>query len=224
MADFRKCVFAFAVLALLLGSAGTANAQPSLQCIANAGVPPLMRAEGITELIGDIVLNCTGGRNLGVDFGAVGGPIQPGSPIPANVTLPSVNIRVFLNTAVTSRLLSDPWSEALMLIGEPTGPGYVGCLNGATNLTSTTSMCNVIQGRVVGGNSVEFLGVPVLPPGTTGTTVYRITNVRANASAVAPGGSGTPGQVVGLISATPATFGSVNGIQISPSFPINNPQ
>jgi hypothetical protein len=204
-------------LALLLGSVGTVNAQTAaFQCIANAGVPPLMRAEGITELTGDIVLNCTGGTALaGVAAGGV---------IPADTTVPSVNIRVFLNTAVTSRLLTDPWSESLLMIGEPTA-GFVGCVNGATQLAATQTVCNVIQGRVVGGNSVEFLGVPVLPPGTTGTTIYRITNVRANASAVAPGGSGTPGQVVALISATPATFGSAPGNpQISPSFPINNPQ
>jgi hypothetical protein len=217
---FRKCVYAFAVLALVLGSAFTANAQPttaSFQCIANAGVPPLMRAEGITELTGDIVLNCTGG--------AAFAGVTPGAVIPAGTVLPTVNIRVFYNTAVTSRLLSDPWSEALLLINEPTGP-FVGCVNGATVLTNPSALCNTYQGRVVGGNSVEFLGVPVLPPGTTGTTTYRLTNVRANASAVAPGGSGTPGQVIGLISATPATFGSVVGgpAQISPSFPINNPQ
>jgi hypothetical protein len=223
MADFRKCVFAFAALALLLGAASTANAQSAFQCIANAGVPPLARSEGITELVGDVVLNCTGGTALtGVTAGL---PIPVGGEGAADDTIvPTVNIRIFLNTAVTSRLLSDPWSEAMLMIGEPTS-GFVGCVNGAT-VTSNGTLCNVYQGRVVGGNSVEFLGVPVLPPGSTGTTIYRVTNVRANASAVAPGGSGTPGQIVALISATPATFGFVPGgpAQISPSFPINNPQ
>jgi hypothetical protein len=88
MADFRKCVFAFAVLALLLGSGGVANAQqaPAFQCIANAGVPPLVRSEGVTELVGDIVLNCDGGVPLP---GAI-----PGQALPGNVTLPTVNIRI----------------------------------------------------------------------------------------------------------------------------------
>jgi hypothetical protein len=58
------------------------NAQTAaFQCVANAGVPPLMRAEGITELTGDIVLNCTGGTALaGVAAGGV---------IPADTTVPS---------------------------------------------------------------------------------------------------------------------------------------
>jgi hypothetical protein len=175
-----------------------------------------MRSEGITELVGDIVLNCTGGTQIPA--------VAAGGAIPAGTVVPTVNLRIFLNTSVTSRLISDPWSEALLMINEPTA-GYVGCVNGATVTTGPATLCNVYQGRVVGGNSVEFLGVPVIPPGTTGSTIYRITNIRANASAVAAGGSGTPGQVIGLISATPATFGSDPTLgQISPSFPINNPQ
>jgi hypothetical protein len=47
----------------------------------------------------------------------------------------------------------------------------------------------VYQG-VVNGNSVTFYGVPVLPPSTVGSRVYRITNVRVNANQlpVPPGG------------------------------------
>jgi hypothetical protein len=172
MADFRKCVFAFAVLALLLGSGGVANAQqaPAFQCIANAGVPPLVRSEGVTELVGDIVLNCDGGVPLP---GAI-----PGQALPGNVTLPTVNIRIFFNTAVTSRLLSTSggWAESMLMIDEPVGTNFVGCLNGTTVTAGTAALCNVYQGRVVGGNSVEFLGVPVLPPSTSGgpgTRIYR---------------------------------------------------
>jgi hypothetical protein len=165
-----------------------------------------MRSEGLTELTGDIVLNCTGGVE-----------------VPSGGTAPTVNLQVFLNTAVTSRLLgSNNVSESLLMIDEPAQGATTVCASG-----STAANCNVYQGRVVGGNSVLFLGVPVLPPGTTGVRVYRITNVRANANAVAPGGSGTPGQVIGLISATPAQFGTTGGTTgtvISPSFPINNPQ
>ena len=66
MADFRKWLLAFAVVALLLG-AGTANAQPGLQqagftCTANAGTPVIVRVEGITELVGDLLLQCVGGQ------------------------------------------------------------------------------------------------------------------------------------------------------------------
>jgi len=66
MADFRKWLFAFALVALFLG-AGTANAQvgfvPSaFTCIANAGTPVIVRVEGITELVGDLLLQCYGGN------------------------------------------------------------------------------------------------------------------------------------------------------------------
>ena len=62
MVDFRRCFLAIAALVLAIGCVAPASAQvATFQCIANAAVPPTMRAEGLTELIGDIVLNCTGG-------------------------------------------------------------------------------------------------------------------------------------------------------------------
>jgi hypothetical protein len=45
---------------------------------------------------------------------------------------------------------------------------------------------NTYQG-VVSGNQVTFYGVPVVPPGTTGARVFRITNVRVNASGIGGG-------------------------------------
>src|SRR5262249_55007944 len=77
---------------------------------------------------------------------------------------------------------------------------------------------NVFQGTV-SGNSVTFVGIPIDPPGTQTSRIYRITNVRANATIPAPGGSGTPGQIIALISATPAT--SPGGL--TSTFSINNP-
>ncbi len=228
MAAFRKLFPALAVL-VLLGLVTTASAQTAaFQCTANAGVPPLLRSEGLTELTGDIVLNCTGG-----------------TPTAAGTQIPQANISVFLNTAVTSRLLKDASqqnSEALLLIDEPVQGSQVPCTTtpscpvlgntlSATGTTrfvgtqtlpgasSATAIPNVWVGNV-SGNSVTFIGVPVEPPGSTGTRIYRITNIRANASAVAPGGFGTPGQVVALISATPAT----GPTGLTSSFPINNPQ
>ena len=68
---------------------------------------PNLRGEGYTEQTGDITLTCTGGvsaRRL-------------------DSAIPQVNITVFYNTAVTSRLLptsaSSAISEALLLIDEP---------------------------------------------------------------------------------------------------------
>src|SRR5258708_40305552 len=114
MVDFRRMIPVLAVIAFLLGSAVTASAQPNapFQCFANGGVSTPARSEGITELVGDLVLQCTGGA-----------PTAPGAQIP------QVNIQIFLNTALTSRLLSttacgvNPCSEALLLLDEP-GPGF----------------------------------------------------------------------------------------------------
>src|SRR5438045_9709703 len=102
MAAFRKVILGLATATLF---AGFANAQfNSLQCIANAGVPPTVRSEGLTELVGDIVLNCQGG-----------------TPTPVGFFIPQANITIFLNTQVTSRLLnSSNQSEAILSIDEPT--------------------------------------------------------------------------------------------------------
>jgi hypothetical protein len=228
MADFRRCIFALAVVALLFaGLAPTASAQgtPAFQCVANAAVPPTVRAEGLTELVGDIVLNCTGG-----------------TPVQAGATIPQANITIFLNTQVTSRLLNGNQAEAILTIDEPTAAqtspaqtctNIIGCSAvgiGAVNNNiefkqpftvggTTFTNANVYQGQV-SGNSVSFVGIPIDAPGTTFTRIYRITNVRANATIPAPGGSGTPGQIIALISATPATN---PGTGTTSTFPINNP-
>jgi len=108
MADFRKWFFAFAVVALLLGLGSSANAQiglgsPSFQCTANAAVPPIVRAEGLTELVGDLTLNCTGG-----------------TPTITGANIPLSNVTIFLNTNVTSRIIgSGGLSEATLMIDEP---------------------------------------------------------------------------------------------------------
>ena len=93
-------------------AAGFATAQITgggspLVCQTGVSAVPTLRGKGYTELTGDITLTCTGGVAP-----AVGGAI------------PQVNITVFYNTAVTSRLLpvsgvSNSISEALSLIDEP---------------------------------------------------------------------------------------------------------
>src|SRR5262245_30864722 len=89
MLDFRKMIQVLAVAALLLGLSVTASAQPALSCFTSGGVNTPDRAEGLTELVGDFLVTCTGGI-----------PTAPGAQIPA------VNVQVFLNTAITSRLMS----------------------------------------------------------------------------------------------------------------------
>jgi len=218
MADFRKWFPVLAVATLMFGAAASANAQPAFSCNSNAGVPPIVRAEGLTELVGDLILNCTGG-----------------SPTALGATVPQVNFQIFLNTNVTSRLLNDPWSEALLMVDEPTGAdtsggnlrycttnggcimrgvgGQAGGVNYLAGDSQNTLPANVFQARQSGANQLVWLGVPIDPPGTTTTRIIRITNVRANANQLGVSSTLIPTQIVMFVSATSTT-----------SIPINNPQ
>jgi len=158
-----------------------------LGCATNVSVTPTLRAEGYAQPIGDITLICTGGT--AVALGA---------------TLPLVNIQVSLNTAITNRLyansFSNAWSEALLIVDEP-GSGLAGVSATQRACNDTTGLClitgtgdgqgtydgsaarpNIFQG-IVSGNSVTFYNIPVDPPQVTGRArVFRITNIRANAT------------------------------------------
>ena len=208
MADFRRVVTALAVLALLTGFAVTANAQvPAFACTASAAVPPLLRAEGLTELTGDIVLNCTGGTAPAA-----------GTPLGSAPNAGLANVTVFLgNTTVTSRIVDTNTnaSEALLLVDEPTGLVAANVATVATGCAGCTVGTTFSAYRgVVSNNSVTFIGVPVIAPGTSATRIFRITNVRANAAAI---GAGTTGN---LISSQLQAFVSISG---STSIPLNNP-
>ena len=52
MADFRRMIYAFALVALLAGFTVPAFAQTvPFACATNVEVPPIVRAEGWTELL-----------------------------------------------------------------------------------------------------------------------------------------------------------------------------
>lgn len=228
MTDFRRWILALAVLALCVAGA---NAQVTsgggggnFSCTAtNASVTPTLRAEGITELVGDIVLDCTGGTY-----------------VTAGANIPQANITVFLNTQVTSRLLGPGnASEAVLMIDEPNsglsgyGPSVPfifcptpgsGCVEQASPvlangtqvpLVGTAQAPNIFQGVVnPDGKSITFNGVPILPPVSSGVArVYRITNIRANASAI-PAGANTPGNVQALISISGSSYVPLTNSQL----------
>jgi hypothetical protein len=118
--NFRRWITALAVLALFAGLASaqilssTAGTGP-FQCTASVAVPPVLRAEGLTEMVGDIVLTCTGGP----------------TPVVSSTPISTANVTVSFQTNVTSRLLNynsstspsavtSPYtSEALLMIDEP---------------------------------------------------------------------------------------------------------
>jgi len=208
MVSFRNWFLASTAAAMFIGVAG---AQQSPTCTGQAASTPSLRAEGYTEQTGDILLVCSGG-------------VAPVS----GATIPQVNVAIFLNTQVTSRLLpissgsggftqtSSSTSEALLMIDDPgssTNPvAQTICttpLSGCTSTVGGAATPNVYVG-VVAGNSVTFFGVPVLAPGTTTNRTYRITNVRANATALAGGSAAGATPVVASISISGATALPIN--------------
>jgi len=108
MADFRNILNATALTALLAGLSVPAVAQT---CNAGSVLPPDMRTEGHAELVGDILITCVGG-----------------SPTPPGSIVPPVNIRIQLNTFITSQLLGTDTSllsnEALLIVDEPNSGRY----------------------------------------------------------------------------------------------------
>ena len=113
MADFRKWLYALAPVALLAGLTVPASAQSSgISCNVQQATDNLVRIEGLTEQVGDVLIACTGGV-----------------PTLAGNNVPSVNIQIFLNLAVTSKITAVTGStgtggttvfdEALLIIDEP---------------------------------------------------------------------------------------------------------
>ena len=195
-----------------VGSASAQTSNSAFTCTATAGVPPVVRGEGLSEQVGDIVLTCTGG-----------------SPTLVESNVPQNNIQIFLNTNITSRLLagSSTLSEALLLIDEPNdsqqrlctpGPCSIGGRTNSPqgagiNYATTSGIPNVFQGVQSTSNSISWLGVPIDPPGSSGSRIIRITNVRANANALGVSSTLVPTQIVMFISMTGNSGVSVNNQQ-----------
>src|SRR5271165_840482 len=251
MADFRKWLFAFAVVALLLGGS-MANAQlnSGVSCSVQNSTPVIVRSEGITELVGDIVLACTGGI-----------------PTAVGTAVPVTNVTLTLNTNITSRLLGGGFIDALLLIDEPypaaphittgTGNGSTPanqptqkvCFSNGTPISptvgppATPGSCNYLAGTGGGGyetatdpylgataytvyvaqqsaaNQVTWLGVPIDPPGSNGSTRYlRITNVRANACQLGLSSTLIPTQIVGFIAINPSQNIAITNPQVAVAY------
>jgi hypothetical protein len=178
MPEFRKSILALAAVALTAGVAsaqvgtvtGPGGTQPPTCTTTNGAVTPTLRSEGYTEMTGDIVIVCQGGS-----------PPALGSPIP------TANITIFLNTAVTSRLLQTTTtataSEALLLIDEP-GSGLSGygpsvIVNGGPVICATTGV-----GAGVGGCQQWVGNATIAGVTTSGVPV----NVNPNSTGCVPAG------------------------------------
>ena len=163
MPEFRKGILALAGITLFAGMAsaqvGTATGpagQTNTTCTTtNGAVTPTLRAEGYTELTGDITIACTGGPVLTL-----------------GQTIPVMNITIFLNTAVTSRLLpttaAPNASEALLLIDEP-GAGGSANPNPLAGYgpSAPQVLCSTPQFGAGTGGCTEYVGATTINGVTT---------------------------------------------------------
>jgi hypothetical protein len=189
-----------------------------MMCMVSA-MPTQVRVEGVTEHLGDIVIICDGGI-----------PTAAGHPIPL------MNVSVALsNSQFTNRVFVDGTADALLLIDDPfpadpfpngatgpagnSGPQKFCVANGVSDcsLTGTGGMSNpyqntknVFQGiatTLSGVVYLEFLGVPIDPPGADNVRVLRIANLRGDITPI------PAGQTVNAIV-------SISGLSIANPFPV----
>jgi hypothetical protein len=220
MAAFRTRFLVLAlVLAALGATSGTLNAQgfhpgvnASLSCTAFA-VPAQSRAEGIAELLGDIIVQC----RL-ADLNTTGFPpsINANVAVTLNVNVTN-NIDFGLGSAITDAVLvvNEVFDGDSLTIGSivPTAtptlatcglgspPPIPACANTQKPMYGTRTSVNTIQW------SGAILPVPLVS-GNPGTLVLRVTNMRGNVSQLGiPSGEGAfpSAQVTAFISISSTT-------------------
>ena len=195
MADFRKLFYALALVAVLVGLSVPASAQSGAVTCNAFTTPTLARAEGYAELVGDYIMQCTGG-----------------TPTPPGQAVPSVNITVFLSTNITSKLTASSTSvfdEALLLIDEP---------NSQTNPTRPILNCGNYSATFVGApdNGPSGPGVcEIVAPSSNTATYPGLSNPAATYD-------GTPG-VQGASVNGNGTFGFNCDGAANAAFPGNQP-
>ena len=185
-----------------------------MQCTATSGVPSSIRGAGETELVNDLVLNCTGG-----------------APTLAGAAVSQVNFTLTFNTNATSHIPVAGFSEALLLIDEPhsnqagstntllacgapgsndDGSGVcttTGTGTGVGTYNGSAGHPNVFQGQPGAANSIVWRGVPVDAPGNATTRILRFTNLRVNASSIGVSATEIPSQVTATVTVTPGGIG-----------------
>ena len=189
-----------AIAASMLVCAAQAQVTGGMFCVPNAGNPPMVRAEGTTELTGDLLLVCTGG-----------------TPTPRGQPIPLVTINLLFGIEVTNRMLGSLYSDALLLIDEPypaspltststptapaNSPAQALCYSNTD--TPSPGSCNYLLGTGGGGygtstspylqsgastiyagltptTGITWRGVPIDPPGTNGAQrIIRLSGIRA---------------------------------------------
>jgi hypothetical protein len=235
MAALKKSSIVLTVALLALLSSGTASAQPVLpnpaelgvlSCTATA-VPPVVRAEGIAELVGDIVISCIN--------------IAPAVPTGVFTNYLTTNISVSLNTNVTNNRVSGTILDTVLVINE----------NNDTTPTSAPTFGGPdprfqepMYGVLAANNRAEWNGVQIPVPGAPNDglgatspcadflnsaggcfpsiTTLRVTSMRANASQLGvPTQASFPStQITAFVSITGPTLLPVTNNVLNVAVPI----
>jgi hypothetical protein len=227
MVALRKTLALLSLLALAVVGSGVAQAQAPLlglvSCSATA-VPPVVRAEGIAELVGDIVLSC---------LGTTGATDAPSTYLKSNI---SVSLNVNITNNIDFGEGSDV-TDAVLIINENncTQPSALGATYGGAGCSPPSPQFQDPQyGRLRDVNRLEwdevdfpFPGVDIDPPGQGGpdfplVTTVRVHSIRANASQLGvPDAATFPStQITAFISITGPTNIPVNNNVLNVAVPI----
>jgi hypothetical protein len=199
MADFRKFLYALAIVAMLALATVPASAQ-GLVCNQPTGTNTQLRQGVWVEFAGDFVVTC----NQAI--------IGSTTPAGQNVKLATIRLSV-IGTTFTSKFVSgNTFLESLLLVDDPNQGSQLACGQNNNDTTGTTAgaggpgTCNILstgnpndtyngtaghpnifQGRKSANQTVcpwptcvEFLAVPMDPPGTNGFRTFRFKNNRVD--------------------------------------------
>ena len=141
------------------------RAQTPFTCV-RVDTPGVVRAEGLTELLPDIVFECTGGRAT--------------STTPIYTLLLSVQGTWAVRPPLTATT-GTTWNEALLIVDDPLPFSQTVCLP-VPNFSSCTprTSANIFPARTLENNLIGFTEIPVVPPGEGKIRRLRVTNLRVN--------------------------------------------
>ncbi len=235
--NFRRVLTALALIAVFtaLASAQVPVTQ-TMTCSVSPDTTPSIRAEGKTELVGNLVITCTGGPTPtdGAPLSKTSITVDFGVPVTSRVsgTTSEVLLTIDAPGSVTTLLSQTPNFGPSADVSVCTTYTAAGCpafanqfvsgvwtMSSATNHppapappldpTTMTTAANVYVGQYdsTKPNQITFIGVPVLPVANVSfQRVYKVINARVN--------PGSATAITATASVTPAT-GALMGLNLA---------
>ena len=176
----------------------TANPNPPLNCSVTS-TPKTVRQSGITELVGEVVLTCTGGTptpaaqipqvtlllttnaNAPITTASIGSTLVPNQRIGALLLLDE--LPAVVNGPGSQKFPCDDASGACIGFGNGTGANYYG-----TGAQSSAAPNNrTIHAAFAGSSNSINWKFPLDPPAANQSRIIRLSNIRVDTSALQPG-------------------------------------